>query len=78
MLVVGTMARSQNREIASRPRCPVPSGSKADGPMGSSTTASSVNTASQASLSRAATAARERRPASWGRVAHWSCQPEWM
>ena len=52
-------------EIASRPRCPLPSGSRADGPMGSSTIASSVNTASHASLSLAMTASRDRRPASW-------------
>src|ERR1700744_3813462 len=58
------MAKSQKAEIASWPRCPLPSGSKADGPIGSSTTASSVNTFSQAALSLAITASRDRRPAS--------------
>src|SRR3954470_20214061 len=59
------MARYQKREIEARPRCPLHSGLNAEGRMGSSTTASSVNTASQASLSRAPTASRDRRPASW-------------
>src|SRR4051794_5011985 len=73
------MARSQKAEIASRPRCPLPSGSKADGPMGSSTIASSVNTDSQASLSRAITASLERRPASCAgclSVMTWTISPE--
>src|SRR5437660_3414457 len=63
MLSVGAIALSQNAEMASRPRCPLPSGSKCEGPMGSSTTASSAKTASQAPLSLAATASRERLPA---------------
>src|SRR5271165_77193 len=50
--------------MAAFPWCPLPSGSKADGPMGSATTASSVKRASQPSRSPAVTAARERMPSS--------------
>src|SRR5690606_376323 len=60
---VPAIALSQNAEIASGPRCPLPSGSKPEGPIGSSTIPSGANSASQASLSRARTAACEARPA---------------
>src|ERR1700753_4242664 len=63
MLSVGAIAMSQNAEIASRPRWPLPSGSKCEGPTGSSTMPSSAKLATQASLSRAATASRDRLPA---------------
>src|SRR5690349_11184841 len=75
ILSVGAIAMSQKAEMASRPRWPLPSGSKWDGPMGSSTMASSANTASQASLSRAATASRERLPARCAGVSAMSVLP---
>src|SRR5258708_6519551 len=46
--------------MASRPWCPLPSGSKAEGPIGSCTTASGAKRFSQVSRSPACTAARER------------------
>src|ERR1700722_4886945 len=50
--------------MAARPWWPLPSGSKAEGPMGSCTKASSANRLSQPSRSPAVTAARDLRPSS--------------
>ena len=54
------MTSSQKPAMASLPRRPWPSGFNGEGPMGSSTTASSVKRASHASRSPASTAAIDR------------------
>src|ERR1039458_8204773 len=62
--------------MAARPWWPLPSGSNAEGPMGSATKASSAKRSSQASRSPAVTAARERMPSSRavsGSSVMWCC-----
>src|ERR1700730_14431446 len=57
--------------MASRPRCPAPSGSNGEVPIGSCTTASEANRLSQASRSFAGTAARAHAPSQSFRP--WRC-----
>ena len=69
---LGPMFASQNFSIASLPRCPLPSGSREEAPMGSSMHASSAKRASQSRFAFLWTALHEAFELSPGEGQHGS------